>query len=303
MKNNKLRTILIIGTLTVFSAVFVNGQNTLNGKYIYKVKNNEDSSSFFLTFERENAVYYSYFYEGAGTLGGTWTRENEIIKVVLTRGDANWTFKLKQKGADLEITEKLSKTGTDETPDFTTILPAGTVFEKDDSKPSGPDLTAADFSKRALKLIASVHSLKDISPENIERRTGIKVSFNEENRREYGFGGNVVAAPDWTYGLIAYPYPSKDNKQTDTLHFSFDYRLHEPAYPDLSPICSIDFDAFGKELQKAGFSTPTPVRGNHNVIIYWQSARDKTSLNISADGADKDSRRQCVKMVTVSILN
>jgi len=290
MKKNLLTAILMIAIFIFISAVSANAQTDLKGRYVYAGKEGENTYSFTLKFEGKDAVYYSYEDNGYGTLEGKWSIEKGIITVIIPKDDLTLMFKFRQEGVDLAVIEILPHS----------LVDAGAVFKKYVSKPSGPDLTAQDFGKRALKLIKSVRRLKDFSPGNIARQTNLKVFFNEENHREYGFGGNVVGAPDWTYGLSAYPYPSKDNKTTDTVRFSFDYQLHEPASPDSSAVC-VDFGAFSKELTKAGFAAPTPIRGELNRILYWQSARDKTSLNISTGGKNKDSKSLCVKMVTVSL--
>lgn len=306
MKRNILTKFLLTAVLGLLAGLMVNAQTNLNGRYSYEVKNGEDASDFdfLLTFERQDAVYYSYAYKGYGTIGGKWTLENGLIKVTLTRGDANWTFKLKPQGDNLELTETLSKTGTDETPDFKTILLDGIVFKKEIGKPTGPDLTAQEASQKFLKLIKSVRTIKDFSPKNIERQTGVKVSFNEETRSEYGFGGNVIGAPDWAYGLIAYPYPSKDNKQTDTLRFSFDYQLHEPLRPDMTALC-VTLDSYDKALKEVGYSQmsffgPDGISGG----IWFR--RKNISINVVTDTYGKsfeDIKNGCVNMIVIGIDN
>lgn len=292
MKRLLILAILFVGLV---GAISINAQTNLNRKYRYEVKNGENSHEFLLTFERQDAVYYSYAYigKGYGTIGGKWTLENGIIKAVLTRGDENWTLKLKQKGDDLEIAETLPEKGLADIPDFKTILPAGTIFKKDVSKPTGPDLPAAEVGKRVIKLVKSIRTLKDFSPENIELQTGVKVSFYDEKRSKYGFGGKTAGAPDWTYGFSAYPHPlGKTNNVTGTLSFSFNYQLHEPDYPEMPKVFK-DFNLvmLVKELQKVGFSAPTPNIGEHGRLLGWYFTREKVLVNVSAKGSSTKSNR------------
>lgn len=295
------KSIIFLLAIVVGSSQLI-AQTNLNGRYSCKSDKGSDSPSFSLTFERQDAVYYSYFYQGAGTVGGKWTIENGIINVTLTRGGESWTIKLKQKGVDLEIAENLPEMGLSDIPDFKSVLPVGTVFKKIVEQPTGPNLTSEDIGKRVLKLLKSVRSLKDISPKNLKRQTGVEVTFHEKKRHEYGFGGNVIGASDWNYGFYAYPYPSKDNKTTDTLRFSFDYQLHEPLNPDSTVICkAFEFNALSKELQQAGFSVPEPQIMNHNRLSGWRSIRGKVSLIVSVIGGWEPNIENCVTGIQISI--
>lgn len=300
MERNIFTAILLIGILTICGAVAANAQSDLNGTYIYQGKQGETSFNFMLKFERKDAVYYSFAYKGGGTIGGTWTLENEIIKVVLKRGNWQRTFKFKQQGSDLKVAENLPKMKMTELPELDELeITAETVFKKDLSEPNAPTLSAEEIGRRVLKLAKNVDGITDISPENIERQMQISVSFREENRNEYGFGGNVENAPDWVYNL--YAYPSENNQKTDTLRFSFDYQLREPANPDLSPVCAVDFEAYRKELSDAGFSKSFPLYGVHSRLTGWSFVRGETLVNISLNGGWQPVPRQCVESLSITI--
>ncbi len=300
MKKKLLTTILFIGILTVFGAVSANAQTDLIGTYVYQGKQGEMAFNLSLKFERKDAVYYSFEYKGGGTIGGTWTLEDESIKVALRRGDANWTFRFKRNGTDLEVAENFPKMEMTELPEFKELnIAAGTIFKKDLSEPNAPTLSIEEIGKRVLKLTNSINDIKDLSPENIERQMQIKVSFKEENRNEYGFGGNIEGAPDWLYNL--YAYPSENNQRTDTIRFSFDYQLREPISPDLSLICTVDFEAYRKELKDAGFTKSSPNFGVHSRLNGWSFARGKTMVNIGLNGGWKPYPRQCVNSLSITI--
>lgn len=295
--------VVFILMLIVFCAVSVDAQNELNGTYVYHGKQGKGTYSLRFKFEREDAVYFSFEYKGAGTISGNWKLENDVINIFLTRGSRNWTLKFKRKGIDLEVAGTFPKTDLEDITQLKELnIPAGIVFKKNTSKPPGPNLTAGDFSRRVLKMVKSIYSLKDLSAENIKRRMQIKLYFDEKEPNRYAGGGSVIGAENWFYGVDVYPYPSKDNRTTDTIRFSFNYDLHEPVHPDLIPVCAVEFDAFSAELKSAGFSAPEPVYGVHGIVSYWSSLRGKTSVYISADREKAGSTRQCVEMLTVSIL-
>lgn len=286
--------------LFLYGASVINAQANLNGRYVFKAGKETDSPSFSLKFERRENVYFSYFYEGAGTVSGKWTLENGIIKVVLSRG-ADWTLRLKQNGNDLKIVESLPQMTLPDVPDFRRILLNGTIFKKNTDHPTGPDLTPEEVGGKILKLVKSIKTVEDISPENIKRQTEISVVFHPDRRNEYGFGGNVIGGADWVYGIFAYPYPSKDNKTTDTLRFSFDYQLHEPLHPDTTIISkAFNFDSLSKELQDVGFSAPKPHFGQHNYISGWTFTRGKVEVLVGVKGGFEPNINNSVKSIQIT---
>lgn len=177
------------------------------------------------------------------------------------------------------------------------------IAAQDDS--NAPALKAEEISSRVIALIKTIKTKEDISPENIERAMQIKVQFNKQDRQNYGFGGLVAGAANWAYNLSAYPYPSKANKETDTLHFTFDNRTddEESGQNDYAPVCAVDFDSYSKELQNAGF-TSAPYYGEHGRMLWWNFSRGAVSVQISANGEnDTRPKHQCVRMLTVSVIN
>lgn len=174
---------------------------------------------------------------------------------------------------------------------------------QDDS--NAPDLKAEEISNRLIALIKTIKTKEDISPGNIERAMQIKVQFDKKNRQDYGLSGLVKGESKWAYNLSAYPYPSKDNKETDTLNFSFNYLNDDEksGRDDYAPVCAIDFDSYSKELKNAGF-TSEPYYGEHNRLLWWNFSRGAVSVQISANGENNTRpKHQCVSMLTVSVSN
>jgi len=290
MRKSLLTIFLITGIFGFISLFITNAQTDLKGRYIHAGKDGEISYDFTLNFQSKGVVFYSYAHNGYGTLKGTWSLEKELITVIVPKKDSTLTFKFKREGDNLVITEAL--------PPMEPVIVAGTVFKKQIRQPTGPALTSENISNRILKLIKSIRTSQDISPENIERQMKIKPVFYDKERTKYGFAGDVTGAPDWTYGVSVYLHPILKNPY---LVFSFDYQVPGVISPEMTSVCSPDFDAFSKELTKAGFSSPAPVRGEHNRIIYWQSSLNKTSVNISATGEKKEGIRRCINLLEIQI--
>jgi hypothetical protein len=183
------------------------------------------------------------------------------------------------------------------------ILPIAAQNDLPPDDSNAPALTAEEISKRMIELIKFIKTKEDISPENIERMMKINVKFNKKERQNYGFGGLVEGATNWAYNLSAYPYPSKDNKETDTVNFSFNPLTDDEKTPrdDYAPVCTVDFDAYSRELKAAGFSS-APYYGEHGRLLWWNFSRGAVSAQITAYGEnEKRVNHKCVSMLTISV--
>jgi hypothetical protein len=183
------------------------------------------------------------------------------------------------------------------------ILPIAAQNDLPPDDSNAPALKAEEISRRMIELIKAIKIKEDISPENIERMMKIKVQFNKKDRQNYGFGGLVEGTTNWAYNLSAYPYPSKDNKETDTLNFSFNPLTDDEKKPrdDYAPVCTVDFDAYSRELKAAGFSS-APYYGEHNRLLWWDFSRGAVSVQITAYGEnEKRVNHKCVSMLTISV--
>lgn len=290
MKKILLTTLLAIGILIVFGVVSANAQSDeLKGRYTHEGKKNETFYSFTLNFQSKGAVFYSYDYNGYGTLKGNWSVEKDIVTVVIPKEDSTLMFKFIRENDDLIVTETLQH--------MESVIDAGTVFKKIVNKPTRPDLSSEDISNRIIKLIESLKNSDHISPENIKHVMKIKVDFNKDNRREYGFGGNITNT-SWRYNLSAYLLPTGNGKKPDTLLFTFDNPAENA---DMKPICSIDFDKYRRDLKKAGFSAE-PYYGEHGGLLWWNFSRDGIFVQISPNGeSDKFTDHLCVKTLIVNV--
>ena len=179
------------------------------------------------------------------------------------------------------------------------VLPI--AAQNDDT--NAPTLTAEEISKRMIELIKTIKTKADISPENIERVMKIKVEYGEENRQSYGFGGLIEGNLRWTYNLSAYSYPGNARKAADTVNFSFNPLMDDEnsGRDDYAPVCTIDFDAYSKELKDAEFSF-APYYGEHGRLLWWNFSRGAVSVQITAYGENtKRVNHQCVGLLTVNV--
>jgi hypothetical protein len=285
--------IFIVGTI---SNIFgqekpANVPSEIQGTYFFKGKDGEKPFNFSFKFKSENAVFYSYEYKGAATIAGSWSVEKDVVTVNLPKDNAAMIFKFKTKGGDLEIVEK---------PQNVPMIIVGTVFKKYVNTPSAPTFSAKEISDKLLKFAKSIKTVKDVSPENIERQIGIKVQFNEENRTNYGFWGKITNS-SWNYGLIAYPYPSANNMTTDTVRFSFD---NETEHADIKTAC-VEIESVRKDLSKAGFSCINAY-GSHSFLRGLIFSRDNLFIDVSVKGSFSDYesiKNNCVEMVIISAEN
>jgi hypothetical protein len=101
--------------------------------------------------------------------------------------------------------------------------------------------------------------------------------------------------------LVAYPYPSKDNKTTDTVRFSFD---NEREHAEIKPIC-IELESVRKDLSEAGFSYINAY-GVHSFLRGLSFSRDNLFIEVSVKGTFsyyESIKNNCVEMIIISAEN
>ena len=157
-------------------------------------------------------------------------------------------------------------------------------------------ITAEDIGHRVLKLIDSLHSAQDLSPEHIERVTGIQVEINEDDPGIYGFGGKLTA--DWSYSLVS--SPDRLGEKPTSLRFSFDDTHRDRANPaSLAPICKMRFDDYRQALVSAGFTAkPMPTFPGSDS---WYFSRGDIGVTAYALGkADPQAGPVCLSKMIIS---
>jgi hypothetical protein len=155
-------------------------------------------------------------------------------------------------------------------------------------------MTAEEIGKRVLDLINTIKNASDISPENVEHATGLKINVNPENPSEYGAGGKITET--WFYNLGG----RSDIKggKPNRLTFSFDDQTNNHA--DMTPVCSLDFDAYSKRLNEIGYQS-SPVRGEHNRLSYWNFSRGDITVQVYVRGESSEKvNHDCVSMMIIN---
>ncbi len=158
---------------------------------------------------------------------------------------------------------------------------------------SAPTLTASEISQRVLKLIKSVQTVKDISPQNIEKITGLNMQFDPDDRDTYGTSGKV-ADSTWFYSLSS--LSNLNGGKPNRLQFAF--RNMEREDDNLSPICASGFETFKKELESVGFSARQKF-GEHSRHLGWYFEKQGVSLDVIDSWESKKLERKCIESLMI----
>jgi hypothetical protein len=154
-------------------------------------------------------------------------------------------------------------------------------------------LSAQDISKRVLAMIESIRNVGDLSPEAIEKHTGLKVSINPDDRNDYGVTGKLT--DEWYYGLRS--MSAEPGKTPNRLIFQFNDQTHADA--DMSPVC-VPFEDYDQALTAAGF-TAKRQRNRLNTEDYWDFSRGDIGVSVYLRGKSgpKDTQT-CVSMLIIN---
>lgn len=167
-------------------------------------------------------------------------------------------------------------------------MPAETTME-----PASTALSAQDVGKRVLALIEHVRNRQDISPETIERHTGLKVSVNPDDRNDYGVTGKLT--DQWYYGLRS--MSAEPGETPNRLMFQFNDQTHADA--DMSPVC-VPFEDYNQALTSAGF-TAKRQRNRLNTEDYWDFSRGDIGVSVYVRGkSDPKDAQTCVSMLIIN---
>lgn len=155
-------------------------------------------------------------------------------------------------------------------------------------------LDAEDIGRRMLKLIDSIRSAHDITPEHIQQTTGLKVDIWSADQSKYGLSGKVTDA--WYYGLRSMP-PAAPGAKPNSLLFSFSDQSGGDADP--TPICGLTFQDYSHALSKAGF-TAKPIECIRGVDS-WRFTRGDVSVSayVFGDG-DPAAPGACVSQLIIN---
>jgi hypothetical protein len=154
-------------------------------------------------------------------------------------------------------------------------------------------LSAQEVGKRVLALIENVRSKQDISPEVIEKHTGLPIQVNPEDGNDYGVSGKLTE--QWYYGLRS--MSGTPGEKPNRLLFQFNDQTHSDA--DMSPVC-IAFEDYSQALTAAGF-TPKRLRNRLDTEDYWDFSRGDIGVTVYLRGkANPKDTQACVSMLIIN---
>ena len=158
-----------------------------------------------------------------------------------------------------------------------------------------PTLTSQEIGQRMIRLITSLHSIEDISPQAIERQTGIQMEFKWPDPNEYGTLGPIEGP--WKYELVA--IPDKAGTRARRLSFEFVDFNNSDSTP-LGPVCSPSYHEYRDALAAAGFSVKRIRRGLRNDWWFFQRGKVDVTFYLFR-GADPDKEPACVRAYDIYV--
>ncbi|WP_147455539.1 hypothetical protein [Solilutibacter pythonis] len=152
---------------------------------------------------------------------------------------------------------------------------------------------AKALGKRVLALIESARGIDDLAPENVEKRTGLRMRLSPGNANEYGVTGKLSDV--WYYGLRS--MSSVPGQKPNRLLFEFNDQTHAGA--DMTPVC-VSFDEYHQALVAAGFSA-TRLRNRVDTRDYWEFTRGDVGVTVYPRGKRAPGDAQtCVSMLIIN---
>jgi len=123
--------------------------------------------------------------------------------------------------------------------------------------------TAAEMGRRFLKLIGSIESRDELTPELIRRVTGIALNEVKPGELATGIWSDELGS-GWRYAFSFVPESASLRTGVDV---GFQHR--EDRWADMSAICELDFDYYHNALKAMGFRD-TPIHGEIGELREWR---------------------------------
>lgn len=161
------------------------------------------------------------------------------------------------------------------------------------SSTTQPKLGAEAVLGKILELIRDSRSVDDFTAEKVAAVTGLQMHHDGPNR----FGAHEILTPEWWY-LI-----SMDKTTMNGPQFMFDFHPVKPGtFPDATPICSMDFDAFSHALEGMGFIREVRY-GEHGRIDAYDFQRPGLWVSVAVQGEANEPvekiSHHCVQMIII----
>lgn len=119
-----------------------------------------------------------------------------------------------------------------------------------------PELTPEEMGRRFLKLVDSLKSIDDLTLEHIQEVMRLRLTPTPGAPSAF-FNMNLPES-GWYYNVVYYDDPRSHRKNVsyNFLNYSHDQmrdQVHVKGFPDMTPVCGLDFNAHVTELKKMGF--------------------------------------------------
>jgi len=165
------------------------------------------------------------------------------------------------------------------------------------SHPRVAPLQPDELSARMLKLIGSIHGAADLSPENIERQTGLTVDIRSHDRSDYGLIGQVQDRGDYSLSAVSY----RPGQAATRL----DLRLS----PRAGAGCALEFGALRDALLAAGFAADGPQQPaglddpGYRTTEPWSYVRDEVEVELypADDRAAGQGHPTCLNKISIHV--
>lgn len=177
----------------------------------------------------------------------------------------------------------------------------------------GPPSSAEDASRRVLKLIESLKANQDITPERVEKFTGVKLISPVESISEWtdssgkkhtqrssdpaGAAASGKLIPPWLYHLQIYRYPPEKTRARLDLSF-VPGSTADLDTADMTPVCTFDYDAHAAAFRDMGFKESI-IFGSHGSRRGKTFSRGEINVHVYPGGRPNAAGRACVWMINV----
>jgi len=181
------------------------------------------------------------------------------------------------------------------------------------SNPPGPPATAEDISRAVLKLIESLKTNRDITPERVEKFTGVRLISPVESTSEWtdssgkkhiqhssdpsGAAASGKLSPPWLYHLQIYRYPPEKTHARFDLSFVPGTTANLDT-ADMTPVCAFDLDAHAAAFKDMGFKESI-IYGAHGSRRGKMFSRGEINVHLYPGGRPNAAGRACVWMINV----
>ena len=168
---------------------------------------------------------------------------------------------------------------------------ADAITEASDAERLTAPTTAAEMGRHFLKLIGSIESRDELTPELIRQVTGIALDQVKPDALSTAVGSDDLGG-GWRY-VISF-VPESASLRTGV---GLDFLHRENRWADMSAICELDFDYYHDALKAMGFDD-TPIHGEIGELREWRYYKSDFVISVVPQNVVAgQAGRVCVKAI------